>query len=82
MGGILLTSFSFALLIALSFNLKDSSIKDESYIRYLNVVAVDDVAKKITCMFGGARSGEFQMHIRHSQYGLVDTPVNNFGLTF
>jgi hypothetical protein len=43
------------------------------YTRYLNVIGVDDAAKTLTVMFGGAYSGEFQLAIRHSQYGLVDT---------
>ena len=59
MGVVLLTTFSFALLIALSFYLKEINIKDESYIRYLNVVAVDDDVKTITCMFGSACSDKF-----------------------
>ena len=37
------------------------------------MVGVDDGAKTLTVMFGGAYSGEFQVHIRHRQYGLVDT---------
>lgn len=37
------------------------------------MVGVDDGAKTLTCLFGGAYSGEFQIHIRHSVYGLVDT---------
>lgn len=29
------------------------------YVRYLNVKAVDDTDKTLTCMFGGAWSGKF-----------------------
>lgn len=43
-----------------------------NYVRYLNVIAVDDAAKKLTVMFGGAHSGKFQMSIRHKTYGLID----------
>lgn len=41
------------------FSVNATSLTDESYIRYLNVVGVDDAAKTITCLFGGAWSGEF-----------------------
>jgi hypothetical protein len=42
------------------------------YVRYMNVIEVDDAAKKLTVMFGGALSGKFQMSIRHKDYGLID----------
>ena len=37
------------------------------------MVGVDDGAKTLTVLFGGAYSGDFQVAIRHSVYGLVDT---------
>jgi len=36
-----------------------TSTTDPSYIRYLNVVEVDDSAKTVTALFGGAESGKF-----------------------
>jgi len=55
------------------FTVNATSIIDESYIRYLNVLSVDNDAKTIKAMFGGAKSGDFQMSIRHKTYGIVDT---------
>jgi hypothetical protein len=55
------------------FTVNATSTTDESYIRYLNVLSVDNDAKSIRAMFGGAYSGMFQMSIRHSKYGLLDT---------
>ena len=42
-------------------------------MRYLNVVEVDDSAKSMVALFGGAESGTFQISIRHKEYGLVGT---------
>jgi len=39
----------------------------------MNVIAVNDTAKTLTVMFGGAWSGLYQMSIRHKVYGLVNT---------
>jgi hypothetical protein len=36
-------------------------------------MSVDDSAKTIRAMFGGAYSGVFQMSIRHKNYGLLNT---------
>jgi hypothetical protein len=41
------------------FTVNATSIKDETYIRYLNVMSVDDSAKTLRCMFGGAYTGVF-----------------------
>jgi hypothetical protein len=50
-----------------------TSTTNSSYIRYMNVISVDDSAKTFTAMFGGAYSGQFQISIRHKEYGLVGT---------
>lgn len=57
------------------FSVNASSISNPEYIRYLNVIAVDDDAKTITVMFGGAESkyGPFKIWIRHSVTGLVES---------
>jgi hypothetical protein len=55
------------------FTVNATSVNDETYIRYLNVLSVDNDAKTIRAMFGGAYSGMFQMSIRHKSYGLLDT---------
>jgi len=39
----------------------------------MNVIGVNDTAKTVTVMFGGAWSGLYQMSIRHKVYGLVNT---------
>jgi hypothetical protein len=41
----------------------------------MNVIAVDDTAKTITCMFGGAESkhGPFEIMIRHSVLGKINS---------
>ena len=41
----------------------------------MNVLSVDDTAKTITCMFGGAESkhGPFEILIRHSLAGLINS---------
>ena len=42
------------------------------------MLSVDDEAKSIECMFGGAESNgahDFIMSIRHSVYGLIDTTL-------
>ena len=41
----------------------------------MNVLRVDDTAKTITCMFGGAESkhGPFEILIRHSVAGLINS---------
>lgn len=56
-----------------SVNATSTDEDTPDYTRYLNVIGADDGAKTLTVMFGGAYSGEFQLAIRHSQYGLVDT---------
>ena len=50
-----------------------TSVTDSGYIRFLNVIEVDDSAKSFKAMFGGAYSGEFNIYIRHSEYGLINT---------
>lgn len=50
-----------------------TSTTNSSYVRYLNVIEVDDTAKTFTAMFGGAYSGQFHVSIRHTEYGLVGT---------
>jgi hypothetical protein len=56
-----------------AFSVNATSTKDSSYVRYLNVLSVDDSAKTVRAMFGGAKTGMFQMSIRHKTYGLLDT---------
>lgn len=57
------------------FSVNATSISNSTYIRYMNVVEVDDSAKTITCMFGGAESeyGPFKIWIRHSATGLIES---------
>ena len=55
------------------FSMNATSVTDSGYIRFLNVIEVDDSAKSFKAMFGGAYSGEFNIYIRHSEYGLINT---------
>jgi hypothetical protein len=57
------------------FSVNASSTSDSSYIRYMNVIGVNDTAKTITVMFGGAESkyGPFKVWIRHAITGLIES---------
>jgi hypothetical protein len=41
------------------FTVNATSTTNSTYVRYLNVIKVDDKAKKLTVKFGGAKSGKF-----------------------
>ena len=47
-------------------------------IKRMNVIAVDDSAKTIQVMFGGAYSGNYLVHVRHAQDGLISTAGTPF----
>ena len=66
------TDFPFTLYKE-DLSMNGTSLEDPTYIRYMNVIAVDDALKQFTVMFGGAYSGTYQIHIRHREYGLVGT---------
>jgi hypothetical protein len=51
--------FPYELQSGADFTVNATSVADESYIRYLNVLSVDNEAKTIRAMFGGAYSGVF-----------------------
>jgi hypothetical protein len=57
-----------------SFSVNMTSNTDSSIVKYLNVIGVDDAAKTITALFGGAPSGMYTVNIRHSTDGLIDAP--------
>ena len=44
---------------------------DATYIRYMNVIAVDDAEKSFTVMFGGAYSGLFDLEVYHKTFGKI-----------
>lgn len=46
---------------------------DSSIFKQLNVIAVNDTLKTVTFMYGGAWSGKYNLSVRHSQYGLINT---------
>ena len=46
---------------------------NSTYIKYLNVIAVNDTAKTMDVMFGGAHSGKYDLKIRHNEFGLIKT---------
>ena len=56
----------------ITVNATSTNAETPDYVRYLNVIAVDDSSKKLTVMFGGALSGDFQMSVRHKTYGLIN----------
>jgi hypothetical protein len=60
------------------FSVNATNISNPTYFRQMNVIAVDDTNKMLTVMFGGAWSGDYQINIRHSQYGLLDTTALRF----
>jgi hypothetical protein len=51
--------FPYPLTDAKHFTVNATSVNDETYIRYLNVLSVDDTTKTIRAMFGGAYTGMF-----------------------
>jgi len=53
------------------FRVTAISQDDPSYIKYLNVISVDDAAKSFTAMFGGAYSGMFDIEILHTTFGTI-----------
>ena len=55
------------------FTVNATSQTNSTYVRYMNVIAVDDTAKTLTALFGGAYSGLFDISIRHSTFGLLKT---------
>jgi hypothetical protein len=55
------------------FTVNATNTTNTAYVRYLNVVEVDDATKTLTCMFGGAWTGQYSMSIRHAVFGLLDT---------
>ena len=55
------------------FSVNATNISNPSYFRQMNVISVDDASKTLTCMFGGAWSGKYQISIRHRQFGLLYT---------
>ena len=62
-----------ATLIELSPQVNSNFPQNENTrIRRLNVVEVNDAEKTLTVMYGGAYSGTYSVAIRHKNYGLVD----------
>jgi Ulp1 family protease len=55
------------------FSVKAISQSNSSYIRLMNVIQVDDAAKTLTVMFGGAYSGSYNIYVRHASIGLIKT---------
>jgi hypothetical protein len=55
------------------FSVSVTKSDDNTEIKQLNIIAVDDSTKKLTVMFGGAHSGTYQLNIRHKQFGLLAT---------
>lgn len=41
------------------FTVNATSTTNSTYVRYMNVIGVDDANKKLITMFGGALSGKF-----------------------
>jgi len=55
------------------FTVNATRTTNSSYVKYLNIVAVDDKAKTMDVMFGGAHSGLYDLRIRHNTFGLIKT---------
>jgi hypothetical protein len=60
-------------LVKSDFSVNATNMSNPSYFKQMNVIAVDDSTKTLTCMFGGAWSGLYQISIRHREYGRVNT---------
>ena len=58
-----------------------TSTTNSTYVRYMNVVGVDDATKKLITMFGGAKSAKFQITVRHKDYGLIETKDQNLDVS-
>lgn len=41
-------------------------------LKAIAIVSVDDTKKTFTCKFGGAMSGDYNVFIRHKDFGLID----------
>jgi len=57
------------------FTVNATSETNSSYVRYMNVIDVDDANKQIVCKFGGAYSGKFNIRIRHAKFGLIKSTL-------
>ena len=57
------------------FTVRAVSKDDSSYFKPMNVISVDDSAKTMTVMFGGAYSGDYLIEIYHAEYRTLD-PAN------
>jgi hypothetical protein len=55
------------------FSVNATNITNPDYIRYMNVIDVDDDAKTITTKFGGAESGQYRVMVRHSATGIIES---------
>lgn len=55
------------------FTVNATRTDNGTYIKYLNIVAVDNTNKTIDVMFGGAHSGTYDVKIRHKEFGLIKT---------
>jgi len=55
------------------FTVNGTMITNSTIVKRMNVIAVDDAAKTLTVMFGGAYSGDYAISIRHSSEGLIET---------
>ena len=62
-------------LVKTDFSLNATNLTNPSYVRYLAVIEVDNTAtpKSFVAIFGGAWSGQYQIHLSHKQLGVLDT---------
>jgi hypothetical protein len=57
------------------FTVNATSETNSTYVRYMNVIDVDDANKRLVCKFGGAWSGSFNIRIRHNKFGLIKSTL-------
>ena len=57
------------------FSVNATHSSNSTIVKYLRVVSVDNAAKTLLCMFGGAESGAYEITIRHKVEGLVGSSV-------
>jgi hypothetical protein len=66
-------NFPFTLDNRKDFTVNITSRSAPDYMKRLNVIGVSEQDRTITAKFGGAISGEYDVHVDHTQYGRIDT---------
>ena len=62
-------------LVKTDFSLNATNLTNPYYVRYLAIVEVDNESRprSFKAIFGGAWSGQYQIHLSHKDLGMLDT---------